>query len=69
VCAGRLQASGERLKEAQHINKSLSALGNVMAALQSQSGHVPFRDSKLTYLLQECLSTRTAPLHVRSSPR
>ncbi len=49
------KAEGDRLKEAQHINKSLSALGNVIAALQSKTPHIPYRDSKLTYLLQDCL--------------
>jgi hypothetical protein len=46
------------LKEAQSINKSLSALGNVMQALSKTKNttHVPFRDSKLTYLLQDSLS-------------
>jgi hypothetical protein len=52
----RSEAVGERLKEAQFINKSLSTLGTVISALQSQSAHVPFRDSKLTYLLQDSLS-------------
>jgi hypothetical protein len=46
---------GDELKEATHINKSLSALGNVMEALDKKSKHVPFRDSKLTYLLQDSL--------------
>lgn len=46
---------GENLKEAGFINKSLSALGNVMEALDRKSSHVPFRDSKLTYLLQNAL--------------
>ncbi len=45
-------APGERLKETQAINKSLSALGSVFAALVNNNAHVPFRDSELTYLLQ-----------------
>ncbi|OQS01301.1 kinesin-like protein [Achlya hypogyna] len=49
-------ASGQRLKEAQHINRSLSALGDVIAALGTHSKHVPYRNSKLTFLLQESLS-------------
>ena len=46
---------GSHLKEAQHINKSLAALGDVMEALDSKSKHVPYRNSKLTYLLQDSL--------------
>jgi kinesin family protein C2/C3 len=58
---------GDRLKEAQAINKSLSALGDVIAALGrntddghrgASSGHVPYRDSKLTFLLKGSLSGR-----------
>ncbi|XP_069822527.1 kinesin-like protein KIFC3 isoform X2 [Dendropsophus ebraccatus] len=52
----RSGASGERLREAQCINRSLSALGDVFSAMRSQQAHVPYRNSKLTYLLQEALS-------------
>jgi len=48
----RTGATGDRLKEAQNINKSLSALGNCISALVGKSKHTPFRDSKLTHLLQ-----------------
>jgi len=51
----RSEASGDRLKEAQHINKSLSALGDVVAALLEKRAHVPFRNSKLTGLLADSL--------------
>jgi kinesin family protein C2/C3 len=53
---GKTDASGDRLREAKNINKSLSALGNVINALSNKQGHIPFRDSKLTYLLQNSLS-------------
>ncbi|KFM25615.1 Kinesin-4 [Auxenochlorella protothecoides] len=53
---GKSGAEGQQLVEAQHINKSLSALGNVMHALASKSAHIPFRDSKLTQLLQDSLA-------------
>lgn len=47
--------SAQRLREAQTINRSLLALGGVMAALRSRRPHVPFRDSQLTRLLQPAL--------------
>ncbi|XP_030637448.1 kinesin-like protein KIF3C [Chanos chanos] len=47
---------GDRLKEATKINLSLSALGNVISALvDGRSSHIPYRDSKLTRLLQDSL--------------
>lgn len=51
-----------RAEEAKAINLSLSALGNVMNALSEGKGHIPYRDSKLTRLLQNCLggTARTA---------
>merc|ERR1719362_2624833 len=49
-------ATGNRLKEATKINLSLSALGNVISALvDGRSSHIPYRDSKLTRLLQDSL--------------
>eukprot|EP01116_Phalansterium_solitarium_P010839 TRINITY_DN261_c0_g3_i1.p1 TRINITY_DN261_c0_g3~~TRINITY_DN261_c0_g3_i1.p1 ORF type:complete len:670 (-),score=260.08 TRINITY_DN261_c0_g3_i1:258-2267(-) len=52
----KTEATGQRLKEAAKINLSLSALGNVISALvDGKSTHVPYRDSKLTRLLQDSL--------------
>nr|XP_015212604.1 PREDICTED: kinesin-like protein KIFC3 [Lepisosteus oculatus] len=48
-------AEGERLKEAQNINRSLLALGDVIQALRGKQTHIPFRNSRLTYLLQDSL--------------
>lgn len=53
---GKTGATGERLKEATKINLSLAALGNVISALvDGRSSHIPYRDSKLTRLLQNSL--------------
>jgi kinesin family protein C2/C3 len=58
------EVKGKELKEAQHINKSLSALGNVMEALDRKASHVPYRDSKLTYLLQNSLGGNSRTMMV-----
>ena len=53
---GKTGAEGQVLDEAKNINKSLSALGNVIAALaDGNKSHIPYRDSKLTRILQESL--------------
>lgn len=49
-------AEGQRLKEAVAINKSLSALGDVIAGLAQSAKHVPFRNSVLTFLLQDSMA-------------
>ena len=65
----RSEASGDRLKEARHINKSLSALGDVVAALQEKRAHVPYRNSKLTTLLRGALGPNgKAALFAHVSP-
>ncbi|XP_072956118.1 kinesin-like protein KIN-14N isoform X1 [Typha angustifolia] len=51
----RSGATGDRLKETQAINKSLSCLSDVIFSIAKKEDHVPFRNSKLTYLLQPCL--------------
>jgi len=52
---GKTNATGAQLVEAKNINRSLSALGNVIMALADGAEHIPFRDSKLTMLLKESL--------------
>ena len=56
--------SGKELKEAQYINKSLSALSDVMEALDRKATHVPYRNSKLTHLLQDSLGGNSKTMMV-----
>jgi hypothetical protein len=53
------ESDGQRLKEALHINSSLSAVGKVVMSLDPESGYqyIPYRDSKLTRLLQNSIGT------------
>lgn len=58
-------ATGQRLKEATKINLSLSTLGNVISALvDGKSTHVPYRNSKLTRLLQDSLGGNSKTMMV-----
>jgi kinesin family member C1 len=58
------QSVGVALKEAQHINLSLSTLSNVIEKLQAKSDHVPYRESKLTYLLKDSLGGNSKTLAI-----
>jgi len=53
--AGKTGATAERLKEAQSINRSLSALGNVISALSTNAPFIPYRDNKLTQVMSDSL--------------
>ncbi|CAB4391173.1 unnamed protein product [Rhizophagus irregularis] len=58
-CIGRSGAENNRAKEAGNINKSLLTLGRCINALNERCLHIPFRESKLTRLLQDSLGGKT----------
>ena len=69
ISVSKTGAIGEILEEAKKINLSLSALGNVIYSLTSNSDHIPYRDSKLTRILQESLGgNNKTTLIVNCSP-
>ncbi|KAI5006529.1 hypothetical protein ZWY2020_033772 [Hordeum vulgare] len=64
----KTKATGKRLKEGKAINLSLSALGDVIDALQTKKPHVPYRNSKLTQVLRDSLGCESKTLmlvHIR----
>ncbi|KAL6626474.1 hypothetical protein ACP70R_030200 [Stipagrostis hirtigluma subsp. patula] len=64
----KTKATGKRLKEGKAINLSLSALGDVIDALQTKKAHVPYRNSKLTQVLRDSLGCESKTLmlvHIR----
>ena len=66
---GKTEAGGDRLKEGRAINKSLSALGDVISALSSGESHIPYRNNKLTMLMSDSLGgTAKTLMFVNVSP-
>lgn len=67
----KTETTGQRLREAQCINKSLCAISDVMSALLAKEKHIPFRNSKLTHMLQDSLGGSDNPtlmlIHVSSA--
>ncbi|KAK6306641.1 hypothetical protein J4Q44_G00235660 [Coregonus suidteri] len=62
--AAKTGAKDDQLKEANSINKSLSALGDVISALSSELPHIPYRNSKLTQIMQDSLGGNAKTLMV-----
>jgi kinesin family protein 25 len=57
---GMSGVKGVALREASYINKSLSALADVLGALAEHRGHVPYRNSRLTHFLQDSIGKFTS---------
>ncbi len=63
--ASKTGATGDGMKQATKINLSLSALGNVISSLvDGKTHHIPYRDSKLTRLLQDSLGGNTKTIMI-----
>lgn len=60
----KAETSGKQLMEGSQINKGLFALSNVISALNENKGHIPYRDSKLTQLLQDSLGGNSITLMI-----
>lgn len=58
--------SGAALREVSCINRSLSALADVLGALAEQRPHVPYRNSKLTHLLQDAIGDALSLAHTHT---
>lgn len=54
-CVGMSGVTGSALRETSHINRSLSALSDVLGALSERRSHIPYRNSRLTRLLQDSI--------------
>ncbi|XP_015685499.1 kinesin-like protein KIF25, partial [Protobothrops mucrosquamatus] len=55
IVLGMSGVTGSLLRETSFINRSLSALADVLGALSEQNSHIPYRNSKLTHLLQDAI--------------
>ncbi|XP_002964543.2 kinesin-like protein KIN-14U [Selaginella moellendorffii] len=66
----KTQAWGKVLEEGKSINVSLTALGDVISALQKKQAHIPYRNSKLTQILRDCLGCNSkVVMFVHASPK
>lgn len=66
--SGYLACSADELRETQHVNRSLAALGDVIEGLGQNQSYIPYRNSKLTFLLQESLSVGSRTMMILAVP-